>query len=37
MPSTNLYLQRIGDFGKARDNSLLAKKCSAKKGVISSK
>ena len=23
MSSTNLSLQRIGDFGKARDNSLL--------------
>ena len=37
MPSTNLSLQRIGDFEKARDNSLLVKKCYAKKGVISSK
>ena len=26
MPSTNLSLQKIGDFGKARDNSLLVKK-----------
>ena len=37
VPSTNLSLQRIGDFEKARDNSLLVKKCYAKKGVISSK
>ena len=37
MPSTNLSLERIGGFGKARDNSLLVKKCCAKKGVVSSK
>ena len=34
MPSTNLSLQRIGDFEKARDNSLLVKKCCAKEAYL---
>ena len=38
MPTTNLSLQRIGDFEKSCDNSLLVKKCCAKKaGLAQSK